>query len=259
MKSLLLVTLGVLCMSTASFGKLVTKSVEYKHGVATLEGYLAYDDSFTGKRPGVLVIHEWKGLNDYAKMRADKLAGLGYVAFALDMYGEGIRPTDPKEASAQAAIYYKDRPLMRSRAQAGLDQLLANPLVDKSKVAVIGYCFGGSCALELARSGAPVAGTVTFHGGLTTPTPQDAVNVKGKVLVLHGGADPNVKPEDVAALEKEMTDAKVDWQVNIYSDAVHGFTNPANGDDPSKGVAYNARADARSWEAMKAFFAEIFK
>jgi dienelactone hydrolase len=258
-KFLLTIFVGGLLMSSTVLGALKTQTVEYKQGDAVLEGYLSYDDSFQGKRPGVLVIHEWTGLGDYAKMRADKLAQLGYVAFAADIYGKGVRPKDPKDASAEAGKYYADRALMRSRARAGLDILRANPLVDTSRVAVIGYCFGGTCALELARSGAPITGTVTFHGGLATPTPQDAANIKGKVLALHGAADPFVKPEDVTAFEKEMTDAKVDWQLVKYGGAVHGFTNPANGNDVSKGAAYDASADARSWEAMKMFFAEILK
>lgn len=237
---------------------MVTKSVEYNDGSVALEGYLAYDDSFPGPRPGVLVVHEWNGLGDYVKGRAEQLAALGYVAFAADIYGRGIRPRTPEEASAQAGIYRKDRQLMRRRITAGLDWLKRSNLVDTTRIAAIGYCFGGGVVLELARSGAPVAGVVSFHGNLDTPNPADAKNIKGKVLALCGADDPHVPPDQVTAFEQEMREANVDWQLNLYGGAVHGFTNPASGNDPSKGVAYNAAADHRSWEAMKLFFTEVF-
>jgi len=236
-----------------------TKVVEYKHGDAVLEGYLAWDDAIKGKRPGVLVVHEWTGLGSYAKMRAEKLAGLGYVAFAIDIYGKGIRPKTPQEAGAQAGIYKSDRQLMRARALAGLNVLLGNEMCDTKRVAAIGYCFGGTTVLEIARSGADIAGVVSFHGALDTPNPGDAKNIKCKVLALHGGDDPYVPRKDVEAFEDEMRAGGVDWQLNAYSGAVHSFTNPEAGDDNSKGAAYNAKADRRSWDAMKLFFAEIFK
>jgi dienelactone hydrolase len=236
-----------------------TKVVEYRQGDAVLEGYLAWDDAVQGQRPGVLVVHEWTGLGDYAKARARKLAAMGYVAFAVDMYGKGIRPKTPEEAGAQAGIYKKDRALMRARMQAGLDVLRGDPMCDPKRVAAIGYCFGGTCVLELARSGPDIAGVVSFHGGLDTPTPTDAKNIKCKVLVLHGGDDPHVPRKDVAAFEDEMRAGGVDWQLVIYGGAVHSFTNPDAGNDKAKGVAYDANADRRSWEAMKGFFAEIFK
>ena len=234
-----------------------TEVVEYKDGDQVCEGFLAYDDAAKGKRPGVVVVHEWMGLGDYAKGRATKLAELGYVAFAADIYGKGIRAKDAKEAGALAGKYKGDLPLLRSRAKAAFDTLAKNGRVDTAKIFAIGYCFGGTTALELARSGAPLAGTVSFHGGLATKDPADAKNIKGPVLVLHGAADPYVPPAEVAAFQKEMDDAKVDWQMVSYSGAVHAFTNPAAGNDPSKGAAYDARADRRSWEAMKAFFAEL--
>ena len=252
-----LIALSFICVP-AALAKIHTETVEYKHGDAVLEGYLAYDDASTAVRPGVLIVHEWTGLGDYVKSRAQQLAGLGYVAFALDMYGKGIRPQTPQEASAQASIYRKDRALMRARAAAGLEQLKKSSLVDPGKIAAIGYCFGGGTALELARSGADIAGVVSFHGNLDTPNPQDAKNIKAKILVCTGGSDPNVPPEQVQAFEKEMTDAGVDWEINIYGHAVHSFTNPASGNDPSRGVAYNEKADKRSWQAMKDFFGEIF-
>ncbi len=236
----------------------ITKTVEYKDGPTTLEGFVAYDDSFQGRRPGVLVVHEWTGLGDYVKGRAEQLARLGYVALAVDIYGQGIRPKNADEAAAQAGIYRKDRALMRRRITAGLEFLKTNELVDTGRIAALGYCFGGGVALELARSGAAISGVISFHGNLDTPHPEDARNIKGKVLVLHGADDPYVPADQVTAFEKEMRDAKVDWQLIKYGGAVHGFTNPASGDDPSKGAAYNASADRRSWEAMKQFLAEIF-
>ena len=236
-----------------------TKVVEYKHGDAVLEGYLAWDDAVKGKRRGVLVVHEWTGLGSYAKMRAEKLAGLGYVAFAIDIYGKGIRPKTPQEAGAQAGIYKSDRQLMRARALAGLNVLLGNEMCDTKRVAASGYCFGGTTVLEIARSGADIAGVVSFHGALDTPNPGDAKNIKCKVLALHGGDDPYVPRKDVEAFEDEMRAGSVDWQLNVYSGAVHSFTNPEAGDDNSKGAAYNAKADRRSWDAMKLFFAEIFQ
>jgi len=248
-----------LVIGTGAQAEMVTKTIEYKDGEVTLEGFLAYDAGISGKRPGVLVIHEWTGLNDYARSRAQQLAESGYVAFSLDMYGKGVRPSNPQEASEQATKYRSDRPLMRRRAKAGLDVLLKHEMTDSTHVAVIGYCFGGGVALELARSGAPLAGVVSFHGNLDTPNPADARNIKGKILVCHGGDDPHVPQEQVLAFQQEMRDAGVDWQMNIYGGAVHAFTNPAAGNDPSRGAAYNAKADHRSWQAMKDFFNEIFK
>lgn len=237
-----------------------TETVEYRQGGAVLEGYLAYpDDAGSARRPAVMVIHDWTGVGPYARMRVEKLAEMGYVAFAADIYGKGIRPTTPEECGKQAGIYRQDRGLMRARAVAGLDVLRGMARVDASKIAVIGYCFGGGAALELARSGAPVAGTVSFHGNLDTPNPDDARQIKGKVLVCHGADDPYVPAEQVAAFMKEMRDAKVDWQFIAYGGAVHSFTRPDSGNDPSKGAAYNAAADHRSWAAMSNFFGEIFK
>jgi len=236
-----------------------TEVVEYRHGDVLLEGYLAYDDALTGKRPGVLVVHEWMGHNPYVRKRAEQLARLGYVAFALDMYGKGVRAKDGKEAAALAGIYKGDRKLMRARAGAGLDVLRKHAMVDPSRLAAIGYCFGGTTVLETARGGADLVSVVSFHGGLDTPTPADAKNIRGKVLALHGGDDPYVPPKQVEAFQEEMRKGGVDWQFVSYGGAVHSFTNPEAGSDNSKGAAYNERADRRSWEAMKAFFAETLK
>ena len=239
--------------------KIQSKLVEYKDGNTTLEGYIVYDDAKKGKLPGVLVVHEWMGLNDYAKKRAEQVAKMGYVAFAADIYGKGIRPTTPDAAGKEAGKYKSDRKLMRSRVLSGFNYLKANKMVDNNKIAAIGYCFGGTTALELARSGADLKGFVSFHGGLDTPTPEDAKNIKGKVLALHGGDDPYVPEKDVLAFQSEMRNAKLDWRMVIYGGAVHAFTNPANGTDNSKGAAYNEKADKRSWKELVEFFGEIFK
>jgi dienelactone hydrolase len=236
-----------------------TEVIEYKHGDAMLEGYLAYDDAVKGNRPGIIVVHEWWGLNPYARMRTEQLARLGYIAFAIDMYGKGIRAKDAKEARSLSGIYRGDRPLMRARANAGLEVLRNHPMTDRKRIAAIGYCFGGTTVLEMARSGAELVGVVSFHGGLSTPHPGDAKNIKCKVLVLHGADDPAVPPEQVIAFQDEMRKAGVDWYMVSYGGAVHSFTNPDAGNDPSRGAAYNEKADRRSWEAMKTFFREIFK
>ena len=206
--------------------KLVTKRLEYKDGSAVLEGYLAYDDARKGKRPGVLVVHEWTGEGDYVQERARMLASLGYVAFAADIYGKGIRPSAPKEAGALATKYKSDRLLMRSRALAGLEVLKGQPMVDVSRLAAIGYCFGGTTVLELARSGADLKGVVSFHGGLSTSMPAEPGKVRAKVVAYHGAEDPNIPAEEVRAFLDEMRKAKVDWVFTQYANAVHAFTNP---------------------------------
>ncbi|MBI4832894.1 MAG: dienelactone hydrolase family protein [Candidatus Lindowbacteria bacterium] len=249
----------MLAVTMNAEAKVQTQAVEYTHEGTALGGYVAYDDAVAGIRPGVVVIHEWTGIDSYVQKRTEQLAALGYVAFAVDMYGKGIRPKTREEAAAQASIYKADRKLMRARAKEGLEALRKYALTDPKRIAVIGYCFGGGVALELARSGADIAGVVSFHGNLDTPTPGDAKNIKAKVLVLHGADDPHVPAAQVAAFQKEMGDGNVDWQMVAYGGAVHSFTNPEAGNDPASGVAYNEKADKRSWETMKEFFAEIFR
>ena len=238
---------------------LKSEVVEYRHGDTVLEGYLAYDDAIPGKRPGILVVHEWWGQKSYERKRADQLARLGFVAFALDMYGKGKVTREVKEAMQWSGAFKDDRKFGRARADAGLEVLKRHPLVDGKRIAAIGYCFGGTVVLEMARGGADLAGVASFHGGLDTPAPAEAGKVKAKVLVLQGGDDPFVPQAQLNAFEEEMRKAGADWQVHVYGGAVHSFTNPESGGHGLKGVAYNERADRRSWEEMKVFLAEIFR
>lgn len=243
-----------------AWGDMKTEAISYKQGNTQLVGYLAYNDSIKGPRPGVLVVHEWWGLNDYVKKRTQQLASLGYLVFAADIYGKGFVIKDPEQAQALAGKFMSgDRKLLRDRVFAGFEVLRDNPQADKKKIAAIGYCFGGTTVLELARSGADIAGVVSFHGGLGTPNPEDARNIKAKILVLHGADDPHVPIQQVISFQDEMRKAKVDWQMVCYGGAVHSFTNPDSGSDPSRGAAYNEKADKRSWEHMKVFLAEIFR
>ena len=233
-------------------------AVAYQEGTTELEGWLAVPKNEVGKKAAVLLIHDWTGVQDYSKKRAEQLAELGCVVLVADIYGKGIRPANPKESGAEAGKYKTDRALFRARLMAGLEELKKQPNVDPDRLAAIGYCFGGTGVLELARAGADIKGVVSFHGGLDSPTPADGKNIKAKVLVLHGAEDPYVPAEGIAAMTAEFNAAKVDWQMVSYSGAVHSFTNPGSGIDNSKGAAYNAAADARSWVAMKSFFNEIF-
>jgi dienelactone hydrolase len=186
------------------------------------------------------------------------LAKLGYVAFAADIYGKGVRPTTPQAKGQEAGKYMKDRKLLRARAEAGLDQLKNNPMVDTNHLAAIGFCFGGSTVLELARSGADLKSVVGFHAGLSNPNPADANNIKAKVLILHGADDPLVNKAQVDAFEKEMGATKVDWQVVLYGHTLHSFSNP-EANDPAHGAQYNADTDRRAWQAMQDFFNETLK
>jgi dienelactone hydrolase len=249
----------VIMVAMSARSEIVFKPVEYKQAETVLEGLSVYDDAVHGKRPAVLVVHQWKGLGEYEKKRAEMLARLGYNVFAADIYGKGIRPQTPPAAGAEAGKYKNDRALLRARVRAGLDVLAKHDLTDPKRIAAIGYCFGGMGVLELARSGADIAAVVSFHGGLSNPTPADAKNIKAKVLALHGADDRAVPATEVAAFEDEMRQAGVDWQLIAYGGAVHAFTDWNAGNDNSKGAAYNERADRRSWEAMKQFFAELFK
>jgi dienelactone hydrolase len=257
MKRCAVVLAGVLAWMGAAEAAVKSETVEYPHESAVLEGYLAYDESVQEPRPGILVVHEWKGLGDYAKRRAEQLAQLGYLALAVDMYGKGVRAKDHEEAATLSAVYREDRQLMRGRILAALDVLKRHPLVDPGRLAAIGYCFGGTTVLELARSGADVLGVVSFHGGLDTPAPAQPGVVKAKVLVLSGAEDRFVSAH-VAAFEQEMQRAGIDYRLIQYPGAVHSFTVPEAGDDPSTGMAYHAEADRKSWQEMLDFFSSLF-
>lgn len=249
MRSLLILMLLMLLTFSTASAQIRGEVIEYKQGATVMEGYLAYDDAVKGKRPGILVVHDWSGIGSYVRARAQQLASLGYVAFAPDIYGKNLRPADNNEAAKLSGALKNDRLLLRLRANAGLDILRNHPLTDPNKLGAIGYCFGGMTVLELARSGANIAGVVSFHGNLDTLGETSPIHAK--VLVLHGAEDPVVPPAQVAAFEEEMRKAGADWQLNIYSSTGHNFTNPSS---PS----YNRQNDKRSFEAMKNFFAEIF-
>lgn len=235
-----------------------TQNITYVSDSVTLEGYLAYDDTSTSKRPGVLVIHEWKGITAYEKMRVEQLATMGYVALAADIYGKGVRPATNEDAAVTAGKYRGNRQLLRARALSGLKALKEFRYTDPSRTAAIGYCFGGTTVLELARVNADVTGIVSFHGGLNAPDPAKEP-IKPKVLVLTGADDPHVPPAQRLAFEEEMRAGGADWQMHVYGETVHSFTNRASGNNPASGGAYNEKADRRSFAAMKLFFDELFK
>ncbi len=232
-------------------------SLEYKDGDVTLKGFVALDDQSNHKRPGILVMPEAFGLGKQAKDRALRLASLGYAALAGDPYGNGLEVSDLQEAIKHAGAIREDNTKFRQRIRAGLDALMALPQVDTDRLVVMGYCMGGSCSLEMARDGAPLKGVVSFHGALETQSPAEPGKVQAKVLVCHGADDPFVPVEHVTAFEEEMTKAGVDWQVISYGGTVHSFTNP-EADGSIEGICYNKQADERSWQAMQAFFDEIF-
>jgi dienelactone hydrolase len=236
-----------------------TEEVTYEYDGTKFKGMLAYDDSAAGKRPGVLVVHEWWGLNEYEKKRAEQLAGMGYVAFACDMYGEGKVVQHPTDANKMASEVRKNIDTWRGRAQAALKVLTQHEKVDASKLAAIGYCFGGSTALQLAYGGADLDAVATFHANLPTPTPEQAKAIKAKVLVCHGADDEFIKPDAIAAFKKALDAAKVDYQFESYPGAVHSFTVPDADKHKIKGMGYQAEADKKSWAAMTALFDKVLK
>jgi dienelactone hydrolase len=241
----------VACAAGSAQAAVKFETIDYKQGDTALEGWLVYDEAINGERPGVIVFPAWWGPSAQDKDVAERLAKMGYVAFVADMYGKGVRPDTIPAAAAESGKYYKDRPLVLARAEAGFDQLKQSRLVDSTKLAAIGYCFGGMPALDLARSGAPLVDVVTFHGSLGTPNPESDKNIKGHVLVLHGAADPIVNAEAVAKFEKELTDAGVDWQVVLYGNGVmHAFTDHVHVQAPDHGIKYDETADKRSWMAL---------
>ncbi len=230
--------------------RIVASEVEYDHDGKTMEGYLALDETHEGLRPGVLILHDWGGVAEYTHVRAQMLARIGYVAFVGDIYGAGIRPQG-EDAPKEAGKYYSNPELLRGRVEAAYRELRANPLVDPDRIVVIGYCFGGSAALEFARTGADIRGVVSFHGGLATHDPSDAGEIRGSVLILTGGSDPVVPDETVVAFENELrAQAHVDWEVITYSGAPHAFTLPET-------PAYRPLADTRSWRRFVDFLEEV--
>jgi len=244
------------CFCASAYAEPVLEKMTYNLDGKTFNGVIAYDKALKGPLPGVLVVHEWWGLNDFVKKKAVEMASIGYVAFAVDMYGGGVTTTDPKTA-AKWSEEVKSASLIRSRARHALTLLKENPRVDTGRVRAIGFCFGGATVLELAWSGADLAGVVSFHGELTSPKPEDT-DIQAKVLVLHGAADPFATHEAVADFQDAMEKAKVDWQMIIYGGAMHSFTNPQADSYHIKGVGYNERAAARSWKHMELFYQEIF-
>ncbi len=238
--------------------KVITRPVVYHDGDTELHGYLAWDDAVTTRRPGVLVVHEWWGLNDFTREKTRELARLGYVAFAADMYGNGKTTRNPKEAAEWSTKLYGS-PLLRERVRLALDQLAGDPHTDSAHLAAIGFCFGGTTALQLAYSGASLAGVVSFHGSLPLPDAADRGRIKARVLILHGAADPFTSPADLATFEKTLDQANVDWEMVIYANAEHSFTNPDADTYKIPGVAYNARAAKRAWRQMKLFLTEVLQ
>ncbi len=248
---------GIL-MASSALAEIVTKEVDYKDGNVNLRGTLVYDDAVKGKKPGVLLFPEWWGHNDYIKRRAYEMAEQGYVAFAADMYGVDKVTTKAGEAQEWSKPLYDNRTTMRKRAQAALNELRKQKNVDKKNIAAIGFCFGGTVALELARAGNALKGVVAFHAGLQFPDKITKGHVNAKVLVMNGAADPMVPFAERQKFIEEMQDAGADLQFILYSGAQHAFTNPGANKHAIKGVAYDSRSERRSFRELQLFFAEIF-
>ncbi len=232
--------------------------VEYSDGDTLLEGYLAYDDAISGPRPCVIIAHTWAGRSDFECQQADKLAALGYVGFALDMYGKGILGSGPDENTALMTPLMEDRPALQQRMAAALATASQQPETDAAKMASMGYCFGGLCSLDLARTSDGILGAVSFHGLFLAPGNTEGNKITAKVLCLHGNDDPMVPVDSVIALDKELTAAGADWQVHAYGNTLHAFTNPTAA-SPELGMAYNAAAERRSWASLVNFLEEVFE
>jgi dienelactone hydrolase len=253
-----LATAVVLLSLSPNSASVKTRELEYRAGDTALQGFIAWDDAARGRRPGVLVVHEWWGLNEHARNQARRLAEAGYVGFALDMYGKGKVTTHPQDAQAFVSEVTKDPAVLAARFNAALEQLKRDPHVDTTRIAAIGYCFGGAVVLGMARSGADLAAVVTFHGALATTSPAQPGKVKARVLVLAGGADPFVPPEQLEAFKREMQAAGARFEVTTYPGAKHGFTNPDAAKYGMPQLAYDAAADRESWAAMLKLFKEIW-
>jgi dienelactone hydrolase len=246
-------------LATAAAAKVQTKQLEYQQGGTVLQGFVAWDDAAKGKRPGVLVVHEWWGHNEHARAQARRLAQAGYVGFALDMYGKGKVATHPKDAKAFLQEATKDPDVVAARFDAALEALKRQPQVDAEKVAAFGYCFGGGVILDMARAGKDLDAVVTFHGSIRpAPRPAEPGTVKPAILVQAGGADPMVPQEKVQAFEKEMKDAGASVKIIVHPNAKHGFTNPDADKAGMEGVAYDGEADRASWDAAVKFLNQVF-
>ena len=254
---ILLAFVLIAAIAAPACAEIKSRPITYRLGTERFEGTLVKETTLKGSAPGVLVFHAWMGPGDNEMKHAKLLAKMGYVVLIADIYGKGIRPKDATEAAAFAGKYKADRKLLRSHAIAALDALKENKTVDPARIGAIGFCFGGTTALELARSGADLKAVVTFHGGLDSPAPQDGKDIKAKLLILHGADDPYNPAKDVAAFQDELRAAHVDWQMVYFGGAVHSFTDVSAGTDNSKGAAYNALADKRSWEMASAFLSDV--
>ncbi len=233
-----------------------TRTIDYQDGDVDLQGYLAWDDAVEGKRPGVMIAHAWAGRSDFENGKAEALAKLGYVGFALDNFGRGILGTNTEENSALIQPFLDDRAMLQGRMQIALEVLKGLDEVDASRVAAIGFCFGGLCVLDLARAGTDICGVVSFHGLFGSPGNTTGNKIKAKVLALHGWDDPMAPPDQVVSLAEELSSMGADWQVHGYGNTMHAFTNP-QANDPDFGTVYSADADRRSWNAMQDFLSEI--
>ena len=256
--NLFIVVTVLMLWGSIAHGAVVTRTISYQENGVSLQGYLAYDNDLKGKRPGVLVVHEWWGLNDYARKRARQLADLGYVAFALDMYGKDKVADHPDQAREFMKEVTANVNSWQKRALAGLAVLKKQSVTDSSRIAAIGYCFGGSTVQQLAYSGADIRGIVSFHGSLISPMESAAKHTKAKILICHGAADPFTKPEALQAYLTAMNASSLDWKMVIYAHAKHAFTNPDADKHGMAALGYNPIVDRRSWEDMKQFFNEIF-
>jgi len=233
-----------------------TQAIDYSHNDVQLEGFFAYDNKRPQPLPAVLISHAWGGRDEFVCNKARKLAELGYAAFALDMYGKGIIGSGPEENVRLMNPFMNDRRLLQDRITAALETVRKLPQVDPKRIAAMGFCFGGLCVLDLARTGADLRGAVSFHGLFVPPGNTQAKKIKAKVLVLHGHDDPMAPPDQVASLARELTEAEADWQIHIYGNTLHAFTNPL-ANDRSFGTVYDETADRRSWESLRNFLAEV--
>jgi dienelactone hydrolase len=234
-----------------------TRAIEYRDGDSLLEGYMAWDSSIAGERPGVLVSHAWAGRGEFEENKAVQLAELGYVGFAIDLYGKAVKGTSPEENGALMQPFLDDRVMLQSRLSLALDALKKQEEADSARVAAKGYCFGGLCVLDLARIGTDIAGVASFHGLFGAPGNTGDKRISAKILIMHGWDDPMATPDQVLALADEMSAMGADWQIHAYGNTLHAFTNPA-ANDPGFGTVYNAQADRRSWQNLQLFLAEIF-